>query len=433
MDDGHKIIILSDHPSIRGGNVAPIPSLLATAAVNRALVKSGKRPSVGLIVQSGEVREVMHYALLLGFGATAVNPYLALETVSSFAKEDMVKAASNYVTAVDKGLLKIMSKMGISTLRSYRSAQIFEAVGLSRKLVRDYFGGVTSPVDGIGLDEIAEAANRRAAVKPMEVALPVGGEYRVRKEGENHLWSPSGLANFRLSVRANDYALFRKYTDEIDDPKAKSITLRSQFKFKSTKPIPIDQVESVESIVKHFVGGAMSLGSLSPEAHETIALALNGLGTMSNCGEGGENVERFGTDKNCGIKQVASGRFGVTINYLRNAKDLQIKLAQGAKPGEGGQLPAHKVNADARRCSFFSLTQKRSASPPPASSIGLSSASCAVRTRRKVSYGVWPDITETSPVWRCPRARSSSPSASSKEPSVNTQRVSLTWFAVSFT
>ena len=345
VDDGHKIIILSDHPSIRGGNVAPIPSLLATAAVNRALVKSGKRPSVGLIVQSGEVREVMHYALLLGFGATAVNPYLALETVSSFAKEDMVKAASNYVTAVDKGLLKIMSKMGISTLRSYRSAQIFEAVGLSRKLVRDYFGGVTSPVDGIGLDEIAEAANRRAAVKPMEVALPVGGEYRVRKEGENHLWSPSGLANFRLSVRANDYALFRKYTDEIDDPKAKSITLRSQFKFKSTKPIPIDQVESVESIVKHFVGGAMSLGSLSPEAHETIALALNGLGTMSNCGEGGENVERFGTDKNCGIKQVASGRFGVTINYLRNAKDLQIKLAQGAKPGEGGQLPAHKVNA----------------------------------------------------------------------------------------
>ena len=344
-DDGHRIIILSDHPSVRGKDVTPIPSLLATAAVNRALVKAGKRPSVGLIVQSGEVREIMHYALLLGFGATAVNPYLALETVSSFAKDDMVKAASNYVLAVDKGLLKIMSKMGISTLRSYRSAQIFEAVGLGHELVQAYFGGVTSPVGGIGLDEIAAAANERAAVKPMVSTLPPGGEYRYRKEGENHLWTPEGIANFRQAVRANDYALFQKYTAEVDDPARHAITLRSQFAFKATKAIAIDEVEPVDSIVKHFVGGAMSLGSLSPEAHETIALALNGLGTMSNCGEGGENVERFGTDKNCGIKQVASGRFGVTINYLRNAKDLQIKLAQGAKPGEGGQLPAHKVNA----------------------------------------------------------------------------------------
>ena len=345
VDEGHRIIILSDHPSLRAADTVPIPSLLATAAVNRALVKAGKRPSAGLIVQSGEVREVMHYALLLGFGATAINPYLALATVSSFTKDNLVKAASNYVTAVDKGLLKIMSKMGISTLRSYRSAQIFEAVGLGKDVVQNYFSGVASPVGGIGLDDIADAANRRANVKPMDCSLQPGGEYRVRKGGEKHLWTADGLANFRMAVRTNDFPLFKKYTAAIDDRKESAITLRSQFSFKATNPIPLDQVESVDEIVKHFVGGAMSLGSLSPEAHETIAQALNGLGTMSNCGEGGENAERFGTDKNCGIKQVASGRFGVTINYLRNAKDIQIKLAQGAKPGEGGQRPAPKVNA----------------------------------------------------------------------------------------
>ncbi len=346
VENGNRILVLSDHPSVCGADDVPMPSLLATAAVNRALVKAGRRPSVGLIVQSGEVREVMHYALLLGFGATAVNPYLALATVSACAQDgDLVKAASNYVTAVDKGLLKIMSKMGISTLRSYRSAQIFEAIGLSRDVVREYFGGVASPVDGLGLDDIAAAANRRAARAPLQATLPPGGEYRVRREGEHHLWTPTGLANFREAVRANDYARFRAYTDEIDDPARTAITLRSQFVFRPATPVPLDEVEPVESIVKHFVGGAMSLGSLSPEAHETIALALNGLGTMSNCGEGGENAERFGTDRNCGIKQVASGRFGVTIDYLRHAKDLQIKLAQGAKPGEGGQLPAHKVNA----------------------------------------------------------------------------------------
>lgn len=338
--EGKKIIILSDHPSVRKEGELPIPSLLATAAVNHALVKSGLRPSVGVIVESGEVREVMHYALLLGFGATAINPYLALETVSSLFPEDMVKAASNYVTAIDKGLLKIMSKMGISTLRSYRSAQIFEAVGLSKDVAREFFGGVTSPVGGIGLDEIAEAVKRRVGG---EVAK-VGGEYRLRKNGEDHLWTSEALTNFRLAVRSGDYDLFKKYTAEINDPSRHQVTLRSRFRFKPTFPIPLSEVEPVESIVKRFMGGAMSLGSLSPEAHETIAIALNELGTMSNSGEGGENSERFGTNKNCGIKQVASGRFGVTIEYLRNAKDLQIKLAQGAKPGEGGQLPAHKVN-----------------------------------------------------------------------------------------
>ena len=342
---GERILILSDHPSVRGENTAPIPSLLATAAVNRALVKAGLRPSIGLIVQSGEVREIMHYALLLGFGATAINPYLALETVSALMPADTVKAASNYVNAVDLGLKKIMSKMGISTLRSYRSAQIFEAVGLSEQLVSEYFDGVISPVDGIGLDEIAKAANtRNDSAAEAKAVLSPGGEYRTRKGMEDHLWTPEGLANLRLAVRSGDYAQFQKYTGEINDPARHQVTLRSQFRFRAANPVPVEEVESIDSIVKHFVGGAMSLGSLSPEAHETIALAMNGLGTMSNCGEGGENSERFGTDKNCGIKQVASGRFGVTIEYLRNAKDLQIKLAQGAKPGEGGQLPAHKVN-----------------------------------------------------------------------------------------
>ncbi|MCQ2368586.1 MAG: glutamate synthase large subunit [Kiritimatiellae bacterium] len=343
---GKKILVLSDHPSVREKDSLPIPSLLATAAVNRALVKAGLRPSVGVIVQTGEAREVMHYALLLGFGATAINPYLALETVSSLFSSDRVKAASNYITAIDKGLLKIMSKMGISTLRSYRSAQIFEAVGLSKDLVRDYFGGVTSPVGGIGLDEIASSVKERIlhSSPAASSTLSVGGEYRLRKNGEDHLWTSAALTNFRLAVRTGDYSLFKKYTSEIDDPSRHQVTLRSRFRFKPTFPIPLSEVESVESIISHFVGGAMSLGSLSKEAHETIALALNGLGTMSNSGEGGENSERFKTDKNCGIKQIASGRFGVTIEYLRNAKDLQIKLAQGAKPGEGGQLPAHKVN-----------------------------------------------------------------------------------------
>ena len=344
VKNGTKIIVLSDRVPC-SKNEHRIPSLLAVAAVNRALIDAGIRPSVGVIVESGEVREVMHYALLLGFGATAVNPYLALSTVSSLCPSDTVKAASNYIAAVDKGLLKIMSKMGISTLRSYRSAQIFEAVGLGPKLVQAYFGSVASPVGGLELEDIEALIVGRQQQPPETGPIPPcpGGEYHLRRNGEEHLWNPQRLADFREAVRRNDASLFKRYTDSIDGESG--VTLRSQFAFRAAQPIPVDEVESVDSIVHHFVGGAMSLGSLSPEAHETIALALNGLGTMSNSGEGGENAERFGTGKNCGIKQVASGRFGVTINYLRNAKDLQIKLAQGAKPGEGGQLPAHKVDA----------------------------------------------------------------------------------------
>ena len=319
-----------------------IPSLLAVAAVNKALAEAGVRPSVGVVVESGEVREVHHFAVLLGFGATAVNPWLALATVSEVGRADAVKAAANYVGAVCKGLMKILSKMGISTLRSYRSARIFEAVGLGPKLVGEYFAGVASPVGGLELEDI-ERRLAEAGAADAAAVLPPGGQYRFRKDGEEHLWTPQRVADFRESVRAGDYARFHRYTDSIDNDSG--VTLRSRFAFREGAGVPLDEVEPVEEIVRHFVGGAMSLGSLSPEAHETIALALNGLGTMSNCGEGGENPERFGTDRNSAIKQVASGRFGVTIGYLRSAKDLQIKVAQGAKPGEGGQLPARKVDA----------------------------------------------------------------------------------------
>ncbi|MBQ6136168.1 MAG: glutamate synthase large subunit [Kiritimatiellae bacterium] len=379
VKDGAKIIVLSDRNVLAAKNAEDakrIPSLLAVAAVNKALVEAGARPSVGIVVESGEVREVHHFAVLLGFGATAINPYLALATVADISARAAMAphlATANYVSAVCKGLMKIMSKMGISTLRSYRSARIFEAVGLGPKIVAEYFDGVTSPVGGLELEDIEnvltgftgltgfnDATNPVNSVNPVQNSLHPGGEYRARKDGEEHLWSPTRLVDFRESVRHGDYARFHRYTDDIDSNS--HVTLRSQLEFKSSTGLtgftelesvnnpdnPVNPVknniESVDSIVKHFVGGAMSLGSLSPEAHETIALALNGLGTMSNSGEGGENPERFGTERNSAIKQVASGRFGVTIEYLRSAKDLQIKLAQGAKPGEGGQLPAHKVN-----------------------------------------------------------------------------------------
>ena len=341
VKNGAKIVVLSDREPPTSRGECRIPSLLAVAAVNKALVEAGVRSSVGVIVESGEVREVHHFAVLIGFGATAVNPWLALETVSEIGKSDTVKAASNYVAAVCKGLMKIMSKMGISTLRSYRSARIFEAVGLGPKLMHEYFGGVTSPVGGLELEDLEK---RLTANDASEATKETAGEYRLRKGGEEHIWSPQRLIDFREAVRNDDYARFHRYTDDID--LNSRITLRSQLEFNKGGGERNDggETEPVDSIIKHFVGGAMSLGSLSPEAHETIALALNGLGTMSNSGEGGENPERFGTEKNSAIKQVASARFGVTIEYIRSAKDLQIKLAQGAKPGEGGQLPAHKVN-----------------------------------------------------------------------------------------
>ena len=343
VGSGARIIVLSD----KTATAEPIPAILALAAVNRALVTTGLRSSIGLIVQSGEIREIHHFAVLLGYGATAINPYLALESVSALFPADPVTAASNYIKSVDKGLLKIMSKMGISTLRSYRAAQIFEIVGLAPEIVDRYFAGTPSRIGGLGFKEIELRlikSNNQPTEQSTNSTLPPGGQYRFRKGAEEHLWTPQTVAAFRQAVRENDYGKFKEYTSAIDNAERHSCTLRGLFDFAPSKSIPLEEVEPVEAIVKHFVGGAMSLGSLSPEAHEAIARAFNSVGSMSNSGEGGLNSERFGTDADCGIKQVASGRFGVTLDYLRSAKDLQIKLAQGAKPGEGGQLPAHKVN-----------------------------------------------------------------------------------------
>ena len=365
VQNGNRILILSDRAL--PDELIPMPSLLAAASVNRALTEAGLRPGAGVIIESGEVREIMHFALLLGYGATAVNPYLALATVSTFG-DDRVTAAGNYIKAVDKGLLKVMSKMGISTLRSYRGGQNFEAVGLSDDLIREFFPGTACRIGGIGLDEIAvEAAARQEAAKAAavtETLLDEGGQYRYRRNGENHLWTPQTISLFRQAVRENNPRKYREYAAWINQQSEHLCTLRGLFEFVETQPIPIEEVESVESIMRHFVSGAMSMGSLSPEAHETIAIAMNRIGAMSNCGEGGEDAARNGTAGASAIRQVASGRFGVTIDYLRHAKDLQIKMAQGAKPGEGGQLPGPKVNSFIARLRH-SAEHVTLISPPP--------------------------------------------------------------------
>lgn len=371
----HRIVILSDRDL--GAGEAPIPSLLAVAAANRALTEAGLRSETGLVVQSGEVREVMHFALLLGYGATAIHPWLALATVADLSARgltgcDPVTATGNYIRAVGKGILKVMSKMGISTLRSYRSAQLFEAVGLGGELVSRYLPGTVSRIGGIGLDVVARDANRRNGTPHGEAGrpkaspplLPSGGEHLWRADGERHLWTPQSLADFRQAVREGDYTLFRRYSESVDRQAHRLCTVRGLFGFAPTQPIPLGEVESEEAILRRFVSGAMSLGSLSPEAHETIAQAMNAIGAMSNSGEGGENAERFGTARGSAIKQVASGRFGVTADYLRHARDLQIKMAQGAKPGEGGQLPGHKVDAFVARIRH-ALPGLTLISPPP--------------------------------------------------------------------
>ena len=371
VKNGKNIVILSDR-ALAGGEM-PIPALLAVAAVNRALSREGLRPPVGLIIQSGEIREIMHYALLLGFGATAINPYLALETISTLTasgklKLDPARAVENYINAVDKGLLKVMSKMGISTLRSYRSAQIFEAVGIDRSVIDRYFPGTASRIGGIKLADIAEEVKRRCAAAHAGL-LPSGGQYRFRRDGENHLWTPESLSLFRQAVQANDPEKYKAYANYINDQSKHLCTLRGLFEFADTQSIPVGEVESVESILHRFVSGAMSLGSLSPEAHEAIAIAMNRIGAMSNCGEGGEDPAREqpgpnGEDRRSAIRQIASGRFGVTIDYLANARDLQIKMAQGAKPGEGGQLPGHKVDEAIARVRH-STPHVTLISPPP--------------------------------------------------------------------
>ena len=358
---GANVIILSDRYA--DAENAPIPALLITSAVHHHLVREKTRTRVGLVVETGEAREVHHFALLLGYGAGAINPYLAFDTIRDLCREGLLsglterKAVKNYVKAAGKGILKVMSKMGISTVASYTGAQIFEAVGLANDLVDEYFTGTASRIEGIDLDVIAREVAARHAIafpdRPEELAdreLPVGGEYQWRREGEYHLFNPDTVFKLQHSTRTGRYEIFKQYSALVDNQAARLATLRGLFELKTGErtAVPIDEVEPVSDIVKRFSTGAMSYGSISKEAHENLAIAMNRIGARSNTGEGGEDPDRYelranGDSARSAIKQVASGRFGVTSEYLVNADDLQIKMAQGAKPGEGGELPGYKV------------------------------------------------------------------------------------------
>jgi len=360
IDDGHNVLILSD----RGVDAkhAPIPALLALSAVHHHLVDEGTRMQTGLVIETGEAREVHDFALLIGYGAAAVNPYVAFDTIAELVERGLVpgpahEAEERYRQAIHKGLLKIMSKMGISTIESYRGAQIFEAVGLNRELIEEYFTGTPSRIEGIGLEELGrevlERHDRAFGRQASEIVdwLPVGGQYQWRRRGELHKWNPATIAKLQAAARSNDRALFKEYQQLVDEEDNALVTLRGMLELdaRSSEPVPLDEVEPATEIAKRFCTGAMSFGSISAEAHETLAIAMNRIGGRSNSGEGGEEIHRFTPDENgdlrrSAIKQVASGRFGVTTHYLVNADDLQIKVAQGAKPGEGGQLPGHKVD-----------------------------------------------------------------------------------------
>ena len=377
--DGYNIIILSDRMIDR--DHAAIPSLLATAAVHHHLVKEGTRTRCGLVVETGDAREVHHMALLIGYGAGAVNPWVAFETLKDMISQGMLKdldhtrAVRSYIKALNKGILKVMSKMGISTLQSYCGAQIFEAVGLDQPVVDRYFTWTASRIGGVGMDVIAEGVRRRhEAAFPDRVVGPPeldwGGEYQWRREGEYHLFNPDTVFKLQHATKAGRYSIFKEYTSLVDDQNKRRATLRGLFDFTRTSPpLPLEEVESVESILARFHTGAMSYGSISQESHETLAIAMNRIGGKSNTGEGGEDPARYlpdanGDSRRSAVKQVASGRFGVTSEYLANSDDLQIKMAQGAKPGEGGQLPGFKVYpwiADVRK----STPGVTLISPPP--------------------------------------------------------------------
>src|SRR5271165_4605648 len=359
--DGARIIILSDRESDE--KMAPIPSLLAVSAVHHHLVRERSRTKVGLVVEAGDAREVHHMAALIGFGAAAVNPYMAFESIEVMLDRgvlqglDREKALTNYIKAAGKGVLKVMSKMGISTLASYTGAQLFQAVGVAEDVLDEYFTGLTCPTGGIDLADIAaDVAVRHELAfldRPDERAhreLEVGGEYQWRREGEYHLFNPDTVFKLQHSTRTGQYKIFKDYSRLVDDQSERMASLRGLLKFREgiRPPIPLNEVEPASEIVKRFATGAMSYGSISAEAHETLAIAMNRLGGRSNCGEGGEAVSRFERDPNgdwrrSAVKQVASARFGVTSHYLTNCSDIQIRMAQGAKPGEGGQLPGHKV------------------------------------------------------------------------------------------
>src|ERR1019366_4724585 len=394
--------ILSDRAMDR--NHAPIPALLAVSAVHHHLIREGTRTQVSLVLETGEPREVHHFALLIGYGAGAINPYLAFETLDDMVRQGYIMAKpksgtpaprvhldsrsesatldggalaprvhldsrsesatnktalaaiKNYVKAIDKGVMKVMSKMGISTAQSYCGAQIFEAIGINQEIIDRYFTGTPSRVGGIGMDVVAQEVRARHdhafTERPTNGRpLDVGGHYQYRKEGEYHLFNPETVHKLQNACRTNNYKIFQEYSKLIDNQATRLCTLRGlmDFKLADRQPVPLEEVESVEAIMKRFKSGAMSYGSISGEAHETLAIAMNRIGGKSNTGEGGEDPDRYhwtnerGDSKNSAIKQVASGRFGVTSEYLVMAKELQIKMAQGAKPGEGGQLPGSKV------------------------------------------------------------------------------------------
>jgi glutamate synthase domain-containing protein 2/glutamate synthase domain-containing protein 1/glutamate synthase domain-containing protein 3 len=380
IKNGYTLLILSD----RGidPDYAPIPSLLALTAVHNHLVREKTRTQVALIVESGEPREVMHFALLIGYGASAVNPYLAIETLEDLHRRGWFppevtfdQALRNFKKSIDKGLLKVFSKMGISTLQSYRGAQVFEAIGLNKAVVDKYFTGTASRIEGVGLDVLAREARMKHehALQPVtesDLELAPGGNYHYRVRGEYHLFNPLTVSKLQHAVRQSSYETYKEYTQLINDQSRQLCTLRGLFDIKILRrPIPLEEVEPAAEIVKRFATGAMSFGSISKEAHETLAIAMNRIGGKSNTGEGGEDEERFrpgpdGASRRSAIKQVASGRFGVTTNYLVNADELQIKIAQGAKPGEGGQLPGHKVDEVIARVRH-AIPGVQLISPPP--------------------------------------------------------------------
>ncbi|MGB2919049.1 MAG: glutamate synthase central domain-containing protein, partial [Mycobacterium sp.] len=354
---GARTLVISDRDSDH--TKAPIPSLLAVSAVHHHLVRTKQRTMVALVVETGDAREVHHIAMLIGFGAAAVNPYLAFESIEDLIREgeltgiEVATAVRNYLKALGKGVMKVMSKMGISTVASYTGAQAFEAVGIDKAVIDEYFSGTPSQLGGIGLDVIAEEVklrHRRAypenPTERVHRRLEVGGEYAFRREGELHLFTPEVVFLLQHSTRTGRYEVFQNYSDEVNRLAAEGGALRGLFEFRKDlrPPVPLEEVEPVESIVSRFNTGAMSYGSISAEAHETMAVAMNRLGGRSNSGEGGEDVDRlYDPARRSAVKQVASGRFGVTSDYLVNASDIQIKMAQGAKPGEGGQLPGYKV------------------------------------------------------------------------------------------
>jgi len=374
VDEGKNYIILTD----RGvdENHAPIPSLLAVSAVHHYLIEKRKRMQIDLVIESGEPREVMHFALLFGYGASIINPYLAFAVINRLVRDkaiqlDYQKAEENYVNSINKGILKIMSKMGISTLRSYRSSQIFEAVGISRDVIDRYFAGTTSRIGGIGFDEITEEVmipHRKAFSGAKVPEAFTEGIYSFRKYGEKHAWNPETIALLQWSTRTGDRAKFKEYSARADSDSVSPLFIRGMLNIRKN-PIPISEVEPAERIMRRFVTGAMSFGSISREAHETLAIAMNRIGGRSNTGEGGEDPQRFrplpdGDSVRSSIKQVASGRFGVTAEYLVNADEIQIKIAQGAKPGEGGQLPGHKIDKIIAK-TRYSIPGITLISPPP--------------------------------------------------------------------